>query len=478
MARLWPSPFLLACLMLASMGAACSSNGKPNTNDAGADSDDAGGDTSADTGSPYNLAWDWTGIVGTGQSLSIGGGNLGQPVLATTQPYNNLKLALNGAVVPPFDSTLAALSLVPLVEPIRPPDPSYPSAYPRNIDGESPHTAMADQITRLVMDAAGSDYVSVHTVVGESGMPMSVIKKNGVFPPPFTANSGTGGRAYDATLFEVAAIARLAGEVGKTYGLGAITLVHGEADAANANYANDIFQLYSDYNVDLPALTGQTTKIPMLVSQQNSEPVNPSSVAISAVQQWKVGVDHPGDIVCVGPKYQYSYSGDPTSHIHVGAREYEQLGEKMAQVYFEKVILGHDWRPLQPTSAEVSGNAILVHFHVPVPPLVWDDTFPPAHPTTTAWINGRGFEVASAAGPAQTIDAVEIVGDDTVKINCHGDLTGLALTVGYAAITDGVAMAGGGTYRWGHLKDSDPFVGSVTGAAQPNWAVAFQLSAP
>jgi hypothetical protein len=450
--------------------AACWSN-QSKTTDAGTD---AGSDTGVDAGPTLNLAWDWTGIVGTGQSLSIGG--LGLPIRLNTQLYNNLKLALNGAVVPPFDSTIAALSMVPLTEPIRPTDPGYPSAYPGNIDGETPHTAMADQITRMVMDAslmltgAAHDYVTAHTVVGESGMPMSVIKKNGVFPPPFTANTGTGARAYDATLFEVAAIARLAAAAGMTYGLGAITLIHGEADSGNLNYADNIFQLYTDYNTDLPPLTGQTTKIPMLVSQQSGVPSNANSGSISSVQQWLVGVQHPGDIICVGPKYQYDYSADPSSHIHMGSLEYEKLGEKMAQVYFERVVLGNDWQPLQPINETISGNTITIQFHVPVPPLVWDDTLPPPH-ASGPWANGRGFEV-TAAGPAQTIDSVEIVAPDTVKITCHNDLGGLAVTVAYAITTDGIARPAG-TFRWGHLKDSDPFLGSVTNTTQPNWAVAF-----
>src|SRR5438270_4181907 len=132
--------------------------------------------------------------------------------------YNNLKLALNGAVVPPVDPTIDSLAMVPLTEPIRPTDPGYPSPYPINLDGESPHTAMSEQITKMVVDAAAApDYVTVHTVVGESGQPMSVIKKNGVFP----GNSTAGARAYAATLFEVAAIARLAAAGGKSYGLGA-----------------------------------------------------------------------------------------------------------------------------------------------------------------------------------------------------------------------------------------------------------------
>jgi hypothetical protein len=445
---------------------ACSSNGSNETTTA---VDDAGTDSGADAGPAMNLPWDWTGIIGTGQSLSVGGGNAGQPARYGSQMYNNLKLALNGAVVPPFDPTLDSLSMVPLTEPIRPTDPGYPSPYPVNLDGESPHTVMSEQITKMVMDAAAApDYVTVHTVVGESGQPMSVIKKDGFSSAAF-------GRAYAATLFEVAAIARLAAAAGKTYGLGAITLIHGEADAANGNYANDIFQLYSDYNADLPPLTGQTTSIPMLVSQQNSSPTGAGTASISAAQQWKVSVDHPGDIICVGPKYQYDYSGD-SSRLHISALEYDKLGEKIGQVYFERVVRGHDWQPLQPLGGAVSGNTITIQFHVPVPPLVWDDTLPPPHAAGTPWANGRGFEV-SAAGMAQTIDAVDIIAADAVSITCHNDLSGLAVTVGYAMTTDGKTV-GTTTFRWGHLKDSDPFVGSVTNTPQPNWAVAFSKGFP
>jgi hypothetical protein len=459
-------------LTLASIGGACGSENKP-TADAG-----AGADSSVDTGPGLSFAWDWNGIVGTGQSLSVGGGPAAgaiQPA-AKTQPYGNLKLALNGAVVPPFDPALTALAMAPLTEPIRPTDPNYPSAYPGNLDGETPHTAMADQITRMAMDAGGQDYVSVHTVVGESGMPMTVIKKNGTFPPPGQANVGTGGRAYAATLFEVAAIARIAREMGKTYGVGAVLIIHGEADAGNTAYASDLFQLFSDYNADLPTLTGQTTKIPLLVSQQNAVPAGLSSVAISAVQQWKAGVGHPGEVICIGPKYQYDYSGDST-RVHLSSLEYEKVGEKAAQVYFERVVRGNDWQPLQPTTAEVNDNVVTVHFHVPVPPLVWDDNLAPPHVNIAEWASGRGFEVATTTA-RQTITSVDIVGDDSVQITCRDSLAGLQLTVGYAATSDGRVNPSGGTFRWGHLKDSDPFVGSVTGAAQPNWAVAFQMPAP
>ena len=416
-----------------------------------------------------NFLWDWTGIVGTGQSLSVGA--LGGIAGSTPASYSNLKLDFGGAAIaPPFDPTIASLSLVPLTEPIRPGATSYPSAYPANINGETPHRAMATQITAMVMNAAAMhDYVTVHTVVGESGQPLTVIKKN----PTNLPTTGTSGRAYDATLFEASAITRLAGAATKTYGIGAIVLTHGEADAGNSNYANEIYQFLTDYNTDLAAITSQTAKIPMFVSQQNSVPMDTGSVSISAVQVWKAGVDHPGEIVCTGPKYQYSYAVDP-AHVHLNAHEYERLGEKYGQVYFERVVLGHDWQPLQPVSAEINGKVITVHFHVPVPPLVWDETLP-AH-MTPEWVAGRGFEIL-AAGVAKTITDVQIVGDDTVNITCADDLSGYQVTVGYATAADTGVVPADLPNRWGALRDSDPFVGAVTASAQPNYCVAFQMIA-
>jgi hypothetical protein len=73
----------------------------------------------------------------------------------------------------------------------------------------------------------------------------------------------TTGRSYAATLFEAAAITRLAKAAGKTYGIGAIFLTHGETDFASATYREEMVQLWRDYNADLSAITGRTEKIPM-----------------------------------------------------------------------------------------------------------------------------------------------------------------------------------------------------------------------
>ncbi len=444
-------------------GAAGSSAGATSAGAAGTSGGSAGA-AGAGGGATLNKAWDFAGIVGTGQSLSVGAN--GTPLIATTQPYGNLKLSLGALSVPPYDPSSSELSLVPLVEPINALAASYPSAYPHNIYGETPHTAMASQISSLAAQAMGGEYVTVHTVVGESGQGMTVIEKG-------AADTGTTGHAYAASLFEAEAIARLASEQGKTYGVGAIVITHGETDTGNGNYENDLYQLLSDYNADLALLTGQTQKIPLLVTQQHSVPDTQGSTSLATLAQWKAGVDHPGEIVCVGPKYQYEYSSD---HVHLTAGAYDRLGEKYGQVYFERVVLQKDWRPLQPTSVERSGSVITVHFHVPVAPLSWDEIMPAPHQSAlTEWQNGRGFEV-SAGGTRVTIDSVEISGDSVV-ITCASDPGAAGVMVRYAVTADGSPMTGG-TARWGLLRDSDPLVGATSGAALPNYAVAFELPVP
>ena len=443
------------------------SQGDATADDGAGSGGDAASDAAASADGQATKAWDWVGIVGTGQSLSVG--QAANPPKATTQPYHNLKLSLGMAAVPPFDPTISGLSMVPLVEPIRKVAMLYPSAYPVNIYGETPHTVMGNEISSLFQQATGGDYVTVHTVVGENGQGLSVINKTAV--EMGDAGMSTG-RAYAATLFEASAIARLASAANKTYGIGAIVITHGESDAGNGAYESGLVQLWSDYNKDLSAITGQTTSIPMFVNQQHSVPMGKGATSASTLAEWSVGVDHPGDIVCSGPKYQYPYF---TDNVHLTATGYELLGEKTGEVYFQKVVMGQDWQPLQPISATRSGMVVTVKFHVPVPPLTWDTTFPSPHPTGyPQWTSAQGFELIAGGSPAN-ITSVMIMGDDTVLITTDRDLTNLAVKVAYAYTADGAPMPGG-TSRWGNLRDSDPMVGVTTNTAQPNYCVSFSMT--
>jgi len=420
-------------------------------------------DAGSDAGPTLARPWNWTGVVGTGQSLAVG--QMGQPPVTTSQPFHNLELS-TGTLPWPVDPSDPTLAMVPLVEPIGRPSTSYPSSWPTNIAGETPHASMANQITTLAMAADGADYVGVHGEVGENGMGIVFLKKG-------ATQSGVNGRAFEATRIETQAITRLAAAMGKTYGVAAITVTHGESDAGNPTYESDLYQLLMDYQTDLSAITLQTQKIQMIVSQQNS--VNDR--AASTIAEWRIGADHPADVVCSGPKYQYPYSS--ADSIHLVTDGYRQLGEKYGQIYFERVVLGHDWQPLAPTTVErADARTIKVHFHVPVPPMTWESTFQAPHQGVPEWAAGNGFELR--AGSARLAIASVDIADDAVVITTAADLPTTGVLVGYALIRDGAAMSAPflGTFRWGLLRDSDPFVGAGTGTAQPNYAVAFELPVP
>jgi hypothetical protein len=353
--------------------------------------------------------------------------------------------------------------MVPLVEPVGRLATNYPSSWPNNISGETAHSAMGNQISALVLAASGRDFISVQGEVGENGQCMTYLKKDATL-------KGVNGRSYEAAMIETKAIARLAKAAGETCGVGAIIVTHGECDAGNSNYENDLFKLWLDFNTDLPAITKQKQKIQMIVSQQNA--VNDRSAATLA--QWKVGVNHSADIVCCGPKYQYpSREG-----VHLIADGYQQLGEKYGQVYYQRVVLGNNWQPLQPTTLERNGAIITVHYHVPAPPLVWETAFQAPHQSIIEWKQGKGFEVNTSSGERVAIDSVAISGD-AVIITCASD-PGPNARVGYAMVGERSRMTipFGGTFRWGLLRDSDPFEGAITKKAQPNYGVAFEMSVP
>ena len=222
----------------------------------------------------------------------------------------------------------------------------------------------------------------------------------------------------------------------------------------------------------IPAITGQKEKTLLIVSQQNA--YNRSN---SALAMWRATDKFPEEIVCSGPKYQYPSSGDA---LHMTAAGYQLLGEKYGEVYYNRVILGNNWKPLQPTKVSKEGKVITVDFHVPNPPLVWETEFDNPHDTTPEFRNGKGFEVVTGTGNGQRvmIESVAIKGA-SVEITLAAD-PGPGARVGYALTGVGrvnLAKPYAGFGRWGLLKDSDTFKGP-SGKVQPNYALAFEMPVP
>lgn len=397
---------------------------------------------------PLKAPFDWVGVIGTGQSLSVG---VAAGVLDDTQPYNNLKLKDSGPDPKyPLSGGAPQWSLVPLTELIRAKvpgtGPGYDDGqYPNNIAGETPHSGLSNTLSWLWKQRGDAgEYITTTSVVGWSGKCLVNIDKAG------------GKRAYPASLSEAKVFKSLANKQNKTFGYGAITMTHGECDATTVGYGEGLYKLLQDYNADLKAITGQTRDVVMLVSQQSTKPTGATG---SAAQVFNASLAHPGELICTGPKYQYQYAPDK---LHLQAAGYRRLGEKYAQVFDAVVNRGVPWKPLGPISAKRNGSTIEVAFAVPEPPLVWSKHIAAAHQTVhTEWAKGRGFEVTTSGGAPVTIDNVTIQ-NESVIITLKDAPAG-ALVVSYALTQDGDLNQGGDILGLrGQLRDSDPFVGPDT----------------
>ncbi|MFO7703742.1 MAG: phosphate ABC transporter substrate-binding protein, partial [Halopseudomonas sp.] len=180
-----------------------------------------------------------------------------------------------------------------------------------------------------------------------------------------------------------------------------------------------------------------------------------------------------------GPVYQYVDKGG-----HLSANGYRWFGQMLGKVYHHVAVERRQWQPLAPRRATVAGKAIYLDFHVPHPPLAFDQAYI-GHRATD--IEHQGFRVYEGDKEV-AISAVEIVADTVVRITTEQPLTGVP-KVTYASFQVGGA---------GNLRDSDPteadahyqFLTDGSMRAQENikalvdkpyplqnWSIAFEIEA-
>lgn len=134
-------------------------------------------------------------------------------------------------------------------------------------------------------------------------------------------------------------------------------------------------------------------------------------------------------LICT-PSYRVTDRG-----AHLDSNGERWLGEFYAKVWYKKVILGQDWKPLQPKKIKKGNNTIEIDFHVPEPPLVFDTNQVRAK-------NNYGFQIFDG-GVAKTISKVEISGNKVL------------LTASSDFVSDVEVTYAGLNMNYGNLRDSD-----------------------
>lgn len=375
------------------------------------------------------------GIVGTGQSLSVGGRSGNVPFT----PYSALPVAGHRMLGNLGNPSASAWTLETLADPMR--GDCYSLVWPFNVGCQAPHTAIASEIDRR----SGGSYLTAHIVAGQNGQPMVGIKKGGDQP------------SYEGSLAEARRFQELIAAQGRRFEILAVVLTHGESDYGSTNYAGELVDLQRDYEADLQAITGQQSPIPLLLSQPSAAWPRPEGEASNIPDvMLDVSEANPSKIFLSGPKTGLSYW---PSDIHLDADGIHSLGTAYGGMLADLLMGRTPAAPLKPVRVDFQPGAISVTLNrtIVLDDTLYGDTHAATHP---GWRAGLGFEAHGKEGQELEIASVNIVGA-AAQITL-ADPAVRALDVSYTLYGDGE-----GSVRRGQVRD---------GAG--NWLVQFRRFAP
>lgn len=381
-----------------------------------------------------------------GQSLSLG--TNGSPILTPVQKYDNLMFIGGIRKQHPNNTSVDFFSsFVPLIEALSA-DNANPYIY-----GETPVGGLTEQIKDLIksenkVDHTQQNYQLLGTASGEGGKRIHELRDTYVPNNLFPAIT----EAYN-----------LAQASGKTYGMSAITFVHGEADNVNPTtqdqYKSITLEILSNIDTFVKGTNGQTEDIKLITSQLASFGSATTWPKIE-LALYQLAMENPNKIFMACPLYIFDY----TDNYHLNNIGSKWLGAYLGLTYKRVVIDGEDWKPVHPISHVKQGRVLEVKFHVPVQPLVFD-TDQVAKNTDT-----YGFSLVDNTGTAISIQSVVITQPDTLKFVTAAPIpTGSKLRYAWTPVTQPNRTTG----PRGNLRDSqgDTIIFDQTGINKrmDNW---------
>jgi sucrose-6-phosphate hydrolase SacC (GH32 family) len=209
-------------------------------------------------------------------------------------------------------------------------------------------------------------------------------------------------------------------------------------DNTKAGYKQLLLTLKNNMQTDAQRIYNQTTPPLFITYQTGGQYVRGRTVEIGMAQV--EAANENADIVCAGPVYQMTNY----NHGHLDANGYRWYGEMLGKVYNKALIEGGDFMPLQPKSIRRDINnaqKIIIKFHVPVPPLVFDVKTMPR-------ITNYGFQIYHNRAN-QSITDIQVLGDDEIEITCANSLDPTKDVE--------ITYAGQDSNGQGNLRDSDPY---------------------
>lgn len=352
-----------------------------------------------------------------GQSLSLGG--QGTPPISLSQPQQNL--TLTGGSHP-----TGFTSLVPLFE----------------NNSESPCSGASNFASVLARQQNGVEHTIVSSTAGVSDAPLHTLIK--------------GTAAYSNMINHIAAVGSLKGE--RSHSVKAFGWLQGEANLRDLialdTYEEDLKKHFENMQNDAVTITGQAIK-PKVFTYQLSTRIGLSDAVCKA----QLNLCKQKLTAIATPTYHLDYVADG---VHLTNVSYKWIGAYFGRAYKQWVIDNKHPDYLEPLSAELVGNKIVVKFNVPQGPLLFDTT-------TLAVTQDHGFAVKSGSS-LLTINSLEAK-ENTVELTLAStpSLENLSVRYGLDYMAASKYIRDG---KSGNLRDSTAETVIINGSEKPLFHVS------
>lgn len=217
--------------------------------------------------------------------------------------------------------------------------------------------------------------------------------------------------------------------------------------------------MQSDFEIDVKALSGQTSPVYFLSYQVSWGVQSNKDIALAQLDFAQTSQR----AYLATPTYHLPYAGD---NIHLTAVGYKWIGAYFGRAY-ASLVKGEQPQWLNPKSATIRGIELRVRFDVPRGPMVLDVT-------NLAATTDFGFRVTDG-GSSASINSISIDGADVVIVLTSTPSGAVVVRYGLDYLGSGLTITNGAS---GNLRDSTADVITISGVEKPLWHVcpSFELS--
>lgn len=322
---------------------------------------------------------------------------------------------------------------------------------------------------------------------GEGGKSIIELSKGSVYYNNLITNIQTAKNTANSLnkSFSVPAFCWTQGE--EDYRAGGNAASYGSGNYEAAKYAEKLIKLIDDLNTDIKAITGQKEDVKCIMYQTASH--NPyGRYPRIAIEQLKATIIDKRILLA---KTMYDVDYNAADYVHAPNKTYRNMGNLYGIGLFEAIVKKEHRLPIYPVKSNVVGPVIYIQFHVPVKPLIFDESW------VSPLLDGKkGFNLvnisneyttsATVAASATTITNVELINADTVKITMSGaPAAGTRLTYGVNGLgwdivngntSTGIRRSGRTEGARGNLRDSQTYFNPVSNYFNLyNWCPIFEI---